>query len=129
MDINMARLVGVQRRTTRFVRSDYKYTSSVTKMMTALALETPAAPHKTKAVIMYQKVNSLVECYPEQHLQPHGAAVMRGHQFIFMVPCSRTYTHRMILFLLVFVCATSFERSVSTSIPLMPSRRKKRQLS
>ena len=37
MDINMVRLVRVQRRTARFVRSVNNYTSSVTKMITALA--------------------------------------------------------------------------------------------
>ena len=98
-DINIAKLGGVQRRAARFVTNDYNYTSSVTAMMRALEWESlQQRRQEAKAVMMYRIVNSLVDIPPQHHLHQQGTAVTRGHQSRFMVPYSRTDTHRTAFF-------------------------------
>ena len=98
-DINIAKLEGVQRRAARFVTNDYNYTSSITAMMRALEWESlQQRRQEAKAVMMYRIVNSLVDIPPQHHLHQQGTAVTRGHQSRFMVPYSRTDTHRTAFF-------------------------------
>ena len=98
-DINIAKLEGVQRRAARFVTNDYNYTSSVTAMMRAFEWESlQERRQQAKVVMMYRIVNSLVDIPPQDHLHQQGTAVTRGHQSRFMVPYSRTDTHRTAFF-------------------------------
>jgi hypothetical protein len=91
---NINKIETVQRRSARFVKSDYRKHSSVTQMLQELKWPTLQERRaRGRAIIMYRIVNNSI-AIPISLLQVMPSERSRGHKNKFIVPFSRTQVHQ-----------------------------------
>ena len=80
----------VQRRAARFLKGDYRTTSSTSKMISDLGWQTLESRRKqAKLQMMYRVVNGLIDIRPDNYLRP-ATSRTRGNSKRFLVPYCRT---------------------------------------
>ena len=89
-----AKLEAVQRRSARYVFSDFDRYHSVTAMLTRLKWDSlQACRQHAKSVMMYRIVNSLVAIPHDQYLMRSQSST-RGHNWRFLVPHTRVLAYK-----------------------------------
>ena len=87
-------LEAVQRRAARFVKGNYRTSSSTSQMIADLGWQTlEQRRQQAKLTMMYRVVNRLVDIPPEPYLRPATIST-RGNSVSYIVPYCRTdYLH------------------------------------
>ena len=87
---NIQQLEAVQRRAARFVKGDYRTTSSTSQMIQDLGWQPlQQRRQQAKVTLMYRIVYGLVDIPAQQYLHPATSAT-RGHGLRYIVPYTRT---------------------------------------
>ena len=95
---NITQLEAVQRRAARFVKGDYRTTSSTSQMLTELGWNTLQQRRtNSKLVMVYRITHGLIDIPGELLFHPANLNT-RGHTLRYMVPFCRTDVYRYSFF-------------------------------
>jgi len=94
---NINKLEGIQRRTTRFVMSDFSTYSSVSTMLSNLMWETLHHRRKSLNLMFFKILNNLVELCLPNYIIPH-ISITRGHKSKFSILYTRIDAYKYSFF-------------------------------